>query len=169
MIKAPSLLKLYTLIYSGDPALTLPPPDEPADAEQDGAADAPAPSARERALVLARETGQWGTLITPGQTPTLFHLRPLPGTSYDWWVGEIRRRDLTVSEAAVLILRLALRKVDGFGAHVVKTRTVDGQDLATTDIIDALYAEAGAHGAAIIAELSTEVIRRSERTSPPKS
>lgn len=163
MIKPPSVLKSYTLIYSGDPALVLPP--EPAEPDPTGA-----PSARARALELARDTGSWAQLLAPGgEAPTLFEMRPLPGTAFDWWAAECRRRDLSQREAFTLILRLALRKVENFGAHTVRVEDVDGQSLALPDIIDAIYAEAGAHGADIIDELAKIVIARARPAPRPLS
>jgi len=153
MLKPPSLITTYTLIFSGDPALVLP-------------AD---PKERTHALELARETGRWETLIGPDQTPTTFELRPLPGTAFDWWMGTVRRERLSDAEANALLLRLALRKVEHFGAHRVELHRLEGQELATPAIIDALYAEGGEAGRQIVAELGGEVFARAERALRPKS
>ena len=152
MIKAPSLTSDYSFIFSGDPALVL-----PEDPEQ-----------RKHALELARETGNWQPLLG-GEPPTVFTLRPLTGSVYDWWLGEVTRQRLVNAEAASLIVRLALVKVDNFGAHKVERVKVDGISLAKVDIIDAIYAEAGGAGRAVIDEIAAEVVDRATKAPRPKS
>ncbi len=153
MIKPPSVQNEYTLIYSGDPALNLP-TDE---------------TERETVLRVAHETGRWDALLG-SESPTLFHVRPLPGTVFDWLLGERIRGNLTDVETWTLALRLALRRVDNFGKHEVKTaRNDDGHVLADVAIIDALYAEAGGLGRDIVAELGTAVIERATTALRPKS
>jgi hypothetical protein len=153
VIKPPSLVSDYSFIYSGDPALLL-----PEDPEQ-----------RKHALEVARETGNWLSLLGPGDPPTVFTLRPLSGSVYDWWLGEVTRQRLVNAEAASLIVRLALVKVDNFGAHKVERVKVDGIWLAKVDIIDAIYSEAGGAGRAVIDELASEIIDRATKAPRPKS
>jgi hypothetical protein len=153
MIKAPSLQNDYAFIFSGDPALVL-----PEDPEQ-----------RKHALDVARETGNWQPLLGQGDPPTVFTLRPLKGSEYDWWAGECARQRLVNAEAAALVVRLALVKVDNFGAHKVERVKVDGISLAKVDIIDAIYAEAGGAGRAVILEIADEVIDRATKAPRPKS
>lgn len=153
MIKPPSLVSDYSFIYSGDPALVL-----PEDAEQ-----------RKHALDVARETGNWQPLLGPGDPPTVFTLRPLSGSVYDWWLGEVARRRLVTAEAQALIVRLALIKVDNFGTHKVERVKLEGESIAKIGIIDAIYAEAGGAGRAVIAELSDEIVDRAEKAPRPKS
>jgi hypothetical protein len=153
MIKPPSLHAEYTLIYSGDPALSL-----PEDLEE-----------RARVLAEARETGKWDALIHGEEQPTLFTVRPLKGSEFDWWAGEVSRRKLVESEAAALALRLSLRKVDNFGSHRVEFVQVEGHSLARTGIIDAIYSEAGGEGRGIVLELATAVIERAQTAPRPKS
>lgn len=108
MIKPPSLQKVYTLVFSGDPALDL-----PEDAE-------------EKALALknARETGNWP--IRPGESPTLFHFDPVSHL-VPYIHGEVSRGKLIDEELAALVFRLALSKVDGFGDRKVEfERDEDG-------------------------------------------
>lgn len=145
MIKPPSLIHDYTLIYSGDPALNL-----PSDEEE-----------RDRALKTARETGKWDALLTGKEQPTIFHLRPIVGTALDYLIGQRERLQLTDAELAVLALRLALKRVENFGEHkVVHYKDKDhGVVLASTAIIDAIYTEGGAeHGRKIVGELGGLVI-----------
>jgi hypothetical protein len=153
MIKPPSLSAEQTLIYSGDPALNL--PEDPAE--------------RDRVLDLARETGQWQSILKEGEPPTLFHCRPLYGTLWDWLLGEINRRNLVQVEAAALALGLALLRVENFGQYKVSHRTVDGQSMATTEIIDAIYREAGGSGRAVVEELGGQLIAQGLRGLRPKS
>jgi hypothetical protein len=143
VIKPPSAIKEYTLIYSGDDALAL--PDDP--------------SERANALRVARETGDWSRLITPGMQPTLFHMRPVSGTLYDWLAGEWRRRRLVDSEAYALAVRLALRRIENFGDHKVIVEN-EAPNLATVAIIDALYDVRG--GRELMTELGALVLERAQ-------
>lgn len=153
-LKAQSNLKEYTLVFSGDPALTL--PEDPAE--------------RERVLAHARETGDWSALVREGETPTGFVVSPMTGTQFDYWMGECARRKLVVPEANVLALRLVLRKVENFGAHKVShKRHEDGQTLAALDIIDAIYAETGGAGREVIDELANAIVEKAQNPLRPKS
>jgi hypothetical protein len=151
VIKPPSLVHEYDLIYSGDPALAL-----PEDLE-----------ARKRAFDTAVETGDWRPLLGGTSEPTVFTLRPLTGSQYDWWYGETQRRQLSNPESAALILRLALRGVKNFGAFKVEPVNVDGQQLAKTDIVDAIYSVPD--GRLIVMELAGIVIERATTAPRPKS
>ncbi len=153
MIKPPSLQNEYTLISSLDPALSL-----PEDEEQ-----------RAHALSVAKETGNWSAILNGTDQPTVFTMRPLKGSEFDWWAGEVNRRGLVNSEASVLALRLALVKVDNFGSHKVEFVREGGIRLAKLDIIDAIYAEGGSEGRAIVLELATHIIERAQTAPRPKS
>lgn len=153
MIKAPSQQFEYTLIFSEDPALNLP----SVDAE------------REKALDVARETGLWEPLLHVGETPTLFHVRPIGGALLDWLAGEMSRRALSTPEACVLALRCALRSVEGFGDQKVKHERVDGFSLATMEIINSLYAIDRIVGRQIVQELGSIVLARAFEGLRPKS
>ena len=171
MIQPPSVQKDYSFIYSGDPALDLPAiPDEVEgeDPEARKLAVEKAIADREAVLARARETGQWQALVRAGETPTIFTLHPL-GTAYDWWCGEVKRRSLCDSEAALLVVRLALRQVDNFGKYKVEPTSQGGQALAKNEVIDAIYAEAGDAGRLIILELANHVIERATTPLRPKS
>lgn len=150
MIKPPSIQNEYTLIYSGDPALSLP----------------VAAVEREHAVKVARETGTWP--ISPGQAATEFHVRPLTGSHIEWLQGEYTRRDLTDLELTALSLRLALVKVVNFGDVVVRHEVnEDGHRLATRDVINALYAVPD-HGTRIISELGGHLFMRGSESPSPK-
>lgn len=157
MIKAPSLVSEYTLIYSGDPALSL-----PDDADE-----------RARVLRVARETGKWDELLTGNEAPTLFHFRNLTRTEWAWLTGEMGHstehgRSLSAVEANDLAIRLALRNVENFGAHKVERKRYRGDIwLASTKIIDAIYAEAGKYGEDILGEFGSHVIERARQQLGP--
>lgn len=156
MIHAPSFKPhaASTLIYSRDPALKL--PEDPAQ--------------REKALEVARETGKWGDLLPPGSNPTLFHVEYPIGTRLNYLLGQIVRRNMTTMEAATLALRVSLVKIEGFGDHKVE-RIVDpdhGETLTSKDIINAIFAETGEHGAAIVLELGDYIIERGRNPVRPK-
>ena len=145
MIKAPSIQHEFTLVFSGDPALSLPEdPDE-----------------RARVLKVARETGNWAPLIIDGQQPTLFHFKDLTRSEFGWWDGERCHsarlgRPLGALEASDLVLRLALRTVDNFGKHKVSRKQHGPVWLADSDIINALNEEAGSGPLVEFAEIVLE-------------
>ncbi len=151
MIKPPSNQNPYTLVYSGDPALNLPADDEPC----------------ALALTTARQTGLWQDITLEGQTVTAFDVKPLTGSAFDWWCGEVKRRQLIEQEAAALALRLALVKVTGFGDYKVSHVQVDGIRLTTTAIIDAIYA-APELGRPAVLEFGSAVIERASESPSPK-
>ena len=136
MIKPPSIQAEYTLIYSGDPALNLP-EDE---------------AARDHALSQARSSGDWRALVREGESATLFHLGQITRVQRDWIIGEMQRRELSPPELDALIVRVALRRIDGLGPHKV-TRTKSqaaGFHLADEDTLNLLDSVS----AALIPELS---------------
>lgn len=126
MIKPPSIQAEYTLIYSGDPALSLP---EDADA-------------REHALAQARQTGNWQALTREGEQPTQFVMGQIQRHQRDWILGELQRRELCAPEVDALIVRVALRRVVGLGTLKVERSKSQaaGFHLVETDTIDALEA-----------------------------
>jgi hypothetical protein len=155
VIKRPSLQNEWTHIYSGDPSLLLPEGDEE----------------RARALKDARDRGDWSKLIDPaGDPPTLFHLGQVSRTLRDWILGEVSHssalgRPLHSAEMDVLVVRSALRNVDGFGPHKVeRQRHPSGHWLATTKIIDAIHDEAGPD---VIPELAEVIWERATRPIRP--
>ncbi len=144
MIKPPSAIAEYSLVYSGDSALNLP-------ADEKEAAEA---------LQRARETNQWQSLIKEGEMPTLFHVRPLFGSLHTWFIGECNRRNYVQKEAVEFALRLALQRVDNFGPFKVTHTTDDGHKLATIETIDAIYS--APDGRAIVEELGLLVMIRAQ-------
>ena len=145
MIKAPSIQHEYTLVWSGDPALSLP---------ED-------PTERARVLDDVRLRGDWPSITVEGQQPTLFHFKDLTRAEFGWWDGERSNsarlgRPLGALEASDLVLRLALRSVDNFGTHKV-TRKQHGQVwLCDVDIINAINDQAGAAPLIEFAEIILE-------------
>jgi hypothetical protein len=152
MLKPASTVHEYTLIFSGDPALSL--PDDEAE--------------RERLLKHARRTGDWQPICT-GE-PTVFHLVPLKGSEFDWFAGEVNRRNLVGPEMAALALRLAIKRIDNFGGHKVERAKVDGVALAKVETIDAIYSvdpDDPSVGRAIVTELGNHVIERATTKLDP--
>lgn len=150
MIKVPSLQSEYSLIFSADPALSL-----PDDAEE-----------RDRVLRIARQTGNWTNLVTPGQVPTVFHFRNLEHTDIAWLDGEQQNssehnRPLGTIEYLTLAVRLALRSVENFGTHKVDHKPLGSQrKVATPAIINAIHAAAGKLGAELLTEFAVHIINR---------
>jgi hypothetical protein len=140
MLKPASTVHEYTLIFSGDPALSL--PDDEAE--------------RERLLKHARRTGDWQPICT--------------GSEFDWFAGEVNRRNLVGPEMAALALRLAIKRIDNFGGHKVERAKVDGIALAKVETIDAIYSvdpDDPGVGRAIVSELGNHVIERATTKLDP--
>ncbi len=152
MIGLPSLCTEQGLIYSGDPALKV---IEDADES-------------ERLHNLARETGRWSDLIVDGQEPTVFNVKTMTGTAYDWLCREMVNEKLIEPQIAALALRLSLRSVVNLGDYKVKELRGHGFWLTTTEIIDAIYAEAGGHGRAIVMELGAHLFAKAQASPSPK-
>lgn len=178
MLKAPSLQTGYTLVFSGDPALNLPaiPAALPSDASAEQVAERDAVIAdRQNQLRVARETGRWDKLCIAGERPTLFHLKPLSGSTYTWLASEADRRELRPAETMELALRLALDSIENLGAIKVSfEKSEDGQRLVKRSVIDDLYAigiDAGDAelGRAVVQELGSCVLVRAQEPLSPKS
>jgi hypothetical protein len=155
IIKPPSQQSEYSLIFSGDPSLNLP-------------AD---PAAREKALEIARERGDWAPLVAPGETPTVFHLRPIAGALFDWAISECQRRKTLDPETYAFALRLALVKIDNFGDHKIKLERAGHErefKIASSETLDALYAVEGV-GRQVVQELGEIVWGKAIAGLSPKS
>ena len=155
MIKPPSIQKEYTLIFSGDPALDLPEETE----------------ARDLALKVARETGNWP--IKPGQEPTLFGLDPMSGMALTWMYSEMARKELTQIEIAEMSLRLTLKSVTNFGSHSVTFDTGGPFRLVSSQFINTLYSfgvDLGTPnaGRTVIGELGGVAFLRAREPVSPK-
>jgi hypothetical protein len=173
-IQPPSLIGTYDLISSLDDAL-IAPDVSPLPGEADGDHKARVASLWEawrRDLAAARETGRWDSMIRQGATPSRFHLRQVPGSTW------ARLKDLgdTMTQAsfAALLVRVALvgatdwipgfrvgpsvEHVDALGAPTGLGR------VAPESVIDAFYsAHPGAVADRLVLEIAEQVIRH--RTS----
>lgn len=169
MIKAPSLLSSYSLVWSGDPALAL--PVFVADPEKDEAANLEDAKAvheeRERMLRVARQTGQWQPLIRPGERPTVFTFRNLNWEDREWLSGEIRRRELAPLEVASRSFRLALVKIENLGSVQVGREEFDGRDMATTEVLNVLHEALGDDAASLVHEFAAHITDRARRQLDP--
>ncbi len=150
MIKSPSIQHEFSLVWSGDPALSLPEKTDE-NAEE-----------RTRIIEAAQATGVWP--IAEGQQPTLFHFKDPSRTDLGWWDGERTfsaklQRPLSSIEASDLILRLTLRGVDNFGKHKVSRRQHGPVWLADESIINAISDEAGHEPLAEFASVILERVR----------
>lgn len=147
----PSNAQSYSLVYSRDPALDWPVRVEPSDEEGDKAWKARLADWHQK-LSVARSTGDWSPLLKPGQKPTIFHFRQVPG---DVWGALQRVMDgLSHLERCALMIRAALvRFEDGFPDHKIeRAEHVDtngkptgiGQivTVATTNLLDAIESPA---------------------------
>jgi hypothetical protein len=173
MFKPGSLQRDYTLCSEYDSALDLP---EVADLAEDAseesiAARNAAIEERARRLRVARERGEWATIIKPGGKPTLFHFRHIPGSALDWWHG--KSEQLGTIAGYALLFRLALKGVENLGSLEMKFDEIDGQRVLSDASIDQLYALQRADGTeigrAIVGELGRVVAQKTFRGVSPLS
>ena len=132
MIKAPSLQRPFTLIWTEDPALVGPESQEPE-----------AIKAYADKLRVCRETGDWSSAVKPGQVPTLFHCRRLSGKFLRAIGADINRKALGQSEFLALVVRDGLVSVDNFGDYTFRREDHDRYgSLAPEELVDRLDAAA---------------------------
>jgi hypothetical protein len=168
MLRAPSLQFDYTLVFSGDPALSLPDPATAPDDQRDAVT-----KERLRLLTVARETGAWGDITISGEQPTIFRMRSIHG-ELAWIQGESQRRRLTTPEVAELAFRCALKAIGNLGSTKVEhTPNADGIVLvakSTVDYIKAFGIEYGqpALGHSVILELGLIALERAAEGIAPK-
>ena len=165
MIKPPSLIREYTWIWSRDPALNSPPSDASDEDRKEW----------ERRLKVARETGQWDGVLAPGQEPTRFSLRLIPGDLWRKYVDEHRTQGIATMSG--LSVRLALRGVVGLtdtdGKEVkVKLEPTEFGKIASPDVIATLDAiwlaitELDPTAPNIVAEMANAINDRQNGPSP---
>jgi hypothetical protein len=111
MIRPPSLQKTFDLVWSGDPALNAP---VRGDADSDAAWEATSAEWRER-LRTARELGEWGDLIRPGQVPTRFTVKPVPGTINRLLQDDVAAGRLGHNELFAWMVRVTLVSIADMG------------------------------------------------------
>lgn len=89
----------------------------------------------ERKIEIARETGDWSSLLIEGQTPTKFVLRQIPGEIKRRILDRFAAEKIGGYELDSLLLRLAVADVVNLGDFKLKL-TVDDEwgTLATHDL-----------------------------------
>jgi hypothetical protein len=149
MLLRTSVADHYELIYSGDPALATPDdPNDPAWVEK---------------LERARDTGDWGPLLKPGEEPSVFVFKNLPGSQW--------RRVMDVAssvgpgEGTAIIFRASVKSVRGLGDFQVRTeRHQKLGEIAKDDVIDLLDGIA----VDIVRELANVAMTRAREGLRPK-
>lgn len=134
MINPPSLTREYTWIWGKDPALDAPSDKAPKKARDEWA---------ER-LRVARETCQYEGLIKPGQTPTRFTVRHIPGSQWRALVDGFQGGRFGGAIAAALTVRLGLRSISNLSTEDGDVKVTHGEiesglgEGAKQDVIDLL-------------------------------
>jgi hypothetical protein len=157
VIKAPSLVRDYTWIWSKDPALDAPPDDAPEDARAEWA----------RRLRVAQETGQWDGLIKAGQVPTKFTIRHIPGTQWRALIDGYQAGKFGGASMLALSVRCALKSVSHLTADNAETKieftNLDGLGpCAKQEIVDVL----DGYDYSIVSELAGFIQERQSAPSP---
>ena len=161
MIKAPSLVREYTWIWSGDPALDAPP--DHADAKQK--------KAWAKKLENAQDYGTWDALLKPGQKPTRFTLRIVPGSLWRELGDGYRAGRFGDASVNALTVRLALKGIsdlttdeNGNSTEVSVEFAEMGAlgSIAKQEIVDVL----DAFSPMIVNELANYIAKRQAAPSP---
>jgi hypothetical protein len=175
MLTLPSLQREYPLVFSGDTALDLPSIPDVDDLSQLTEEQRKAIEERENKLRVARETGRWYEILKGGQHATVFWFRSIHDDTLTWLGGETMRRRLSEVEAATLAFRLALVRVENFGAFKLQHETRDGHRMVKEESLRPLY-NLGLDldpplplGRALVLELGALVLIRAKEGVPPKS
>lgn len=164
-IRPLSLIAPYHLVWSRDPALDAPP--EPADDEKDaGIKDGWA--RWQTKIAEAHRTGNWQTLVKPGQQPTLFRVRQVPTSVASKLLAVARSGDLDpVFELPALSFRVALDGIEQWEAGVPDPKIEKATDqahpkmgrIATEAVLDLLPL-------ALVVELGTAIFNRATNFDP---
>lgn len=174
MLKPPSLVRDYTLHYSGDPALKQAPeaPVFPEDMTEESKASVLEAFKKEHAeyvvtLKTCQQTGDWSLLVLPGQQPTPFVMTQV--NREDWralaYRADLPRdnpRHIGWGVLLSLLFRMSIKSITGWGSQFDREPGVDGWVMAPTKLVTALDdLDPG-----IVTELGAAVLSRLRGESP---
>lgn len=175
MLTIPTLQREFPLVYSDDPALDLPELPDVDDVEKLTAEQKKLLEQRENLLRVARETGRWDEITKDGQAPTVFWFRSIHDETFTWLGGETTRRQLSQVELTTLCFRLALVRIENFGAFKLEFETVGSHRMVKEKSLRPLY-DLGLDrdppvpiGRTLVFELGAQVFLRAKECLPPKS
>lgn len=159
LVLRPSLQGRFALVYSGDPALQPRPEDLPDDApDADKTERANQQVKWDHDLQVCRETGNWTTLVKPGDSPTVFRGELPRGiarrTLNDLFGAAIDGRQ--PATATAMLFRVWLREVSNLPNAKVTLVKEQGLEMADESIVETL----DSISPAIIAELGGLVFQR---------
>lgn len=134
MIRPPSLCKKYDAFFSGDEAFKQPPPAprEPtssasdadrAEYEKELKAHEKRVEDHVHAWKVARETGDYGALLSGDGIPTKFVMEPMSSDTWAVLIDMVQSKAIGDKELSVLSFRAALVDVVNFGDVEVKRET----------------------------------------------
>lgn len=111
-----------------------------------------------RKFEVSRETGDYSKIIKPGETPTWFHIRIIPGTLMRLLHGEMTTEAASGLALPSIALRIALVKIENMDGVSVSFRDEKPYGrIASTDVIDSL----DACSASIVNEVGNFALSRS--------
>jgi hypothetical protein len=137
----PSLQHRHGVIWSGDPALSRPKKDATATEGE----HAKALAAWEERFRVARERGDYASVVLPDQQPTIFTVAPMPRSMRDAVLDGVAQGRIGWNGVATLVFRLCVVSIDHLGQKLeIKTETdpITKKPGITVDIIDELDAAA---------------------------
>ncbi len=166
-LRPPSLQKTYDDFYSGDPAFEQAPVDPPENATpEDAKYIEDAQIEHGRRIRVARETGNWSSLLKTGGNPTKFVMRPVSGSVFRALMDRLSAGKFGVLSLQQLLFRAAIVNVVNLDEGVdakVETVTLEGiGTIATADIADRL----DSLDKGIVRELGDEAFRRARDVAP---
>jgi hypothetical protein len=163
VIKPPSLVREYTWIWSGDPALDF--PETPKDAKK--------PSKEwkdwERRLKQARELGVYDGVLKAGQVPTKFNLRVIPNDLWMALVGLVKSGSISDVEWPLWAARMAIHSISDTGiaeeADIIRRTDPNFDRLGQMAPVDALN-QFGPLGIEIANDMFLTILERQQSPSP---
>lgn len=167
IVRPPSLQRERTEFYSGDPAFIQLPAFAPAKANdpapEELAAYGKLRDEHARRWELARETGDYATLLIAGQEPTAFTMRPIRGEVHRKLVDDYNTDALKPLAFAQFAFRIALYDVPGLEVKVKRNvRHVAYGEMADVDVAD--YFDS--FDKFIVTELGQLAIQRASTIAP---
>jgi hypothetical protein len=164
MIRLPSLFRDYDLCWSGDSAIRQPPPAPADDAtDEQRAAYKLALADYERALEVARETGNWPAVTLENQVPAKFVMRQVDRNAWRaladlWSLPRDNPRRLGDHTMLALVFRLALKNIVGVDGLEVR-RSIDPRwewEMADANVVTLLDTVSPS----IVTEIGSIVLQR---------
>jgi len=159
VIKAPSLIREYTWIWSKDPALDAPPKSASKKVRDEW----------ERRLKVAREMGAYDGVMRAGEKPTTFGLQVMPNDSWLALVGLVESGAISRVEWPMWAARMALHSMANTGlpeeADLTRRTDRDFPRLGQMAPVEA-FNQFGPLAIDIVSDMFVTILERQSAPSP---